>query len=198
MKIVLIIIFCIISIQIFADCLSCWELFNVAITLNNDEIIQGYITWNDSWINDSKIRKLSIYEKFNYKLLNNDRFKLILYNKIVVLEDHLPCNGVVSSTSIDTLSLDDFSNIEILPTQKKRYNGTGKILSLDNESIELLKNKPFNYIFDGGQFADVFYLNYNSNISLEALHEMAEDKEFWIKRKFYEKMKVIGLMFSWD
>ncbi len=198
MKTVLIIILTFITFNLSADCLSCWELYNVEITLKNGEVVKGYITWNDSWINN-ETRKLSILEKVQYQLENTSWYELTLYHEIINLGNHLPCaNGIVSTNKIDTLELNDFKNIEAIPTKEKRYVGAGWIQNLDDESIKLLKREPVNFIREEGIVSESFYLNYNPEISLEDLKKIANDKDFWYKRKSFEKNQIIGLMYSWD
>ena len=198
MKTVLIIILTLISFNLSADCLACWELYNVEITLTNGEVVKGYITWNDSWIN-LETRKLSILKKVQYQLENTSWYELTLYHEVLKLGNHLPCaNGIISTNKIDTLELNDFKNIEAIPTLEKRYIGAGEIQNLDDESIKLLKNEPINFIREEGIGAQSFYLNYNPEISLEDLQKISNDKDFWYKRKSFEKNKIIGLIYGWD
>ena len=144
-------------------------------------------------------RNLPILDKIIFQLENKSWYKLTLYHTIIKLEDHLPCNGgIVSSNEIDTLKLNDFTDIKIIPSQEKRHSGAGEIQNLDETSIELLKTEPICFIKNESEVAESFYFNYNPDITSEQLQEIVNDREFWIKRKSYEKKKVIGLIYGWD
>ncbi len=187
------------SFNLSADCLSCWELYNVKITLKSGEILEGHITWNDSWIDNLETRNLPMYKRVNYKMKNDTLYNLILYRDIAKLGDHLPCSGgIVSSIKIDTLELNEFTNINNIQSPDKRYSGAGWIQQLDSNSLELLNNKPINFIREESIGAESFFLNYNLNIDMDSLKVIANDREFWLNKRNYEKMKVIGLIYGWD
>jgi hypothetical protein len=198
MKIIFILILSLLSLNLSADCLSCWELYQVEILLENGNSINGYITWNDSWINDIEIRKKSLDEKVKYQLKNANWYKLVFYHETIILGNHLPLSIIVSSNKIDTLQINDFKKIIEIPTKGKKPNGAGWILHLDNASLELIKKEPINYVKTESVVAESYFLNYNPEISYEELQEIANDRYFWVNRKSYEKEQVIGLMLSWD
>src|SRR5688572_1750772 len=57
------------STTVKADCLACWELRKVEITLKNGETKTGFVQWNDSWLNEKVENWKELRNKFPENLL---------------------------------------------------------------------------------------------------------------------------------
>lgn len=186
----------------FADCLACWELKYVKITLTNNQEIKGYIKWNEVWLSSKNPEKKqfdSFHEKYIFTMENWNWEKLKVYKYILELGDHLPVKGLVTSKdSIETVFIIDIKKIERIKKESSNLQGAGDITDLDSKSIELLNKKPISWHKDQGTVSETYFLNYNEKINKDQLIEISKASDYWLKRKSYEDEGILIIMVSWD
>ncbi len=185
-----------------ADCLACWELKYVKITLTNNQVTEGYIKWSELWLrikNPENRQFESFTEKFIFTMEGWDWAKTILYKQVYKLGDHLPITGLVTSyNSIDTIIVSDIRKIDILNKYHNNLEGAGDITELNEESIELLNKEPIVWYMEEGIVSETLFLSYNEKIIRDQLIEISEANDYWLRRKSYEEEGVLIIMISWD
>ncbi len=186
----------------YADCLACWRLQNVRITMTNNEVIEGYIKWNESWLPESRSENNqlnSFYEKYLLAAENWNWEKLTIYKDVYELKQTLKISGLITSEeSITEINIKEIIGIELYKNEKNNLEGAGDITDLEEESIELLKKPPKYMHKEEGTVSVTYFLSYNENINKESLIEISETSDYWLKRRNYEKDKVIIIIESWD
>lgn len=186
----------------FADCLACWELKYVKITLTNNHVTEGYIQWSELWLrikNPENKQFESFHEKYIFTMESWNWKNSILYEQIFEFKEHLPARVLVASNNlIDTISVSAIRDIEILKKDNSNFTGAGDILGLDSISIELLDKEPISWYRDGGSVSETLFLSYNEKINKDQLIEISRESGYWLKRKSYESEGVLIIMISWD
>lgn len=181
MKKSLILLLAVISFQTAdALCLSCWELHKVDITLNNGQVITGYIKWNEAWLNDvldTAVWKnrfpesvLPYYQNLGYKwdlefitdifVVKNDSISEFIATKPV-------SQGNLDYTKIKSIH-------ETVPATKV-YHGADEIPLLSETEINQLNTNPVaTYFVDSGLFGTQF-ISYNKAITYQELSKITPE-----------------------
>jgi len=189
------------AIQLRADCLACWQLKHVVITLQNGESIEGYIRWNDIWVeiySNEDLSSRSLMEKVSQLQLDTEWYDLVVYRDIYFTGDNLPFHTIVASNRIDTIKSDQLRDLSELKMDIQSHEGAGNIMNLEDESIKLIKEKPLYYFKVEGEVSETHYLSYNPLITKEDLILISKDSKYYLKREKYEEQKVIIIVVSWD
>ncbi len=163
-----------------ADCLACWELRKVEITLTNGEIISGYIEWNESWLGE-----VSLYTQWQnkfpeslipyYKSLKYER-KIILYKEIFIIKND-SIDEFAATKEECKLNLDyrKVKSVRELDKKAKRYHGADDLPVFTQEQIDKLKTNPFAMVEIDESVFSVFFLSYNPEITRKQLNKITEN-----------------------
>ena len=197
-KIALIFGLCLALTEAKADCVACWTLELVEVTLADNTTKTGYMMWNDQWLNVS-VSGCSFDDKVKKCFQESHLQGFVLYKQIYALGSHLPCEGVVTTqSSIDSIHMDKVKEITQLPDQKEKISGAGEITTQSEQSIKLLNKKPFCFYREEDTVSETYFLSYNNKIDVAQLQEIGKTRDYWLKRSSFEKQGVIIIMISWD
>lgn len=181
--------------QVLADCLACWQLYGVTITMRDGQILEGHIVWNHSWYqtNEKDFPR-------NILKLENRMKELKYYYDIQSIK--YPIEGLkVSAGPIKMLPLRNIAKIELRKSIHDGYGGAGDIPEVRKRWVKALQTrKPVTIYETSGGLSDIFFLSYNKAIT----------KEVWenaLKSPFgpiiessneLEKIQIIKLVFPFD
>ncbi len=187
---------------ILADCIACWELKYIRITLNNEKVIEGYFRWNEVWpkVFNKENKELNTFyqEVVVYKNYIGQK-NLILYNQIYQIESPLTFFALYTTTDlVDTVNIENIKSIEIINLNEKSIVAAGDITDLEINSKKLLKKTPISFYHDEGICGETFFLSYNDRINEDSLKQISKTRDCWLKRKYYEEQNVILITNSWD
>lgn len=178
-----------------ADCPACWELRKVEITLNNGEIITGYVKWNESWLNDvldTAVWKnrfpeslLPYYQNLGYK------WDLEFITELFIIKnDSIEEFLATKAESTGNLDYTKIKSVRELDVQAKKYRGMDEIQILGQKDIDRLKTNPVAvFYYDAGVFG-TYFLSYNPAITHKVLSTINEEN---YQRKV-DEMKAKGVI----
>ena len=163
-----------------AECIACWELRKVEITLNSGQIINGYVKWNELWLNgvlDTAVWKnrfpeslLPYYQNLEYK-----------WDLEFITELHIISNDSISefiattAVAIGNLDYTKIKSVRELDPGAKKYHGVDDIMILTQAEIAKLKTNPVAvYYYEGALFTTCF-ISYNPAINHKTFSLINED-----------------------
>lgn len=170
-----------------ADCLNCWELRKVEITLNNGQIITGYVKWNEIWLNDvldTTVWKnrfpeslLPYYQNLSYK------WDLEFITELFIISnDSIDEFIATKAESTGNLDFTKIKSVREIDKGAKIYHGIDEIQILSQNDIDKLKRNPVAvFYYDAGIFG-TYFLSYNPAITAKVLSGINEQN--------YQKMVV--------
>jgi hypothetical protein len=162
-----------------ADCLNCWELRKVEITLNNGQIITGYVKWNEIWLNDvldTAVWKnrfpeslLPYYQNLSYK------WDLEFITELFIISnDSIDEFIATKAESTGNLDYTKIKSVRELDVSTKKYQGIDEIQILAQKDIDRLKSNPVAvFYYDAGIFG-TYFLSYNPAITHKVLNGINE------------------------
>jgi hypothetical protein len=165
-----------------ADCIACWELRKVEITLNNGEQVIGLVQWNDGWlggyggIEEWKTWSNRFPENFVFYRKNNDLYKyFFLFSNIdSIATDSIPNTVYIADKkSQRRLNIDDVSSIKSM-AQNFKIAGAGVLPVFTTAEIALLKTNPIGLFYYDGGVADEWLISYNPQITWFELQEIGK------------------------
>lgn len=181
-----------------ADCLSCWELRKVEITLKSGSMITCYIKWNEAWLNgvvDTSVWKnrfpeslVAYYENLGYK------WDLEVYEEIYLIKND-SINPFVATKPEKTGALDyeKINTIRELDQDGKIYRGMGEILAFTQEEINKMMTNPLAVFYFDSAYYSTWFLNYNKYVTAEEFSKITVDN---IKEKTSELKKKGVIVFT--
>jgi hypothetical protein len=197
MKKILVILFIFFSsINIYADCLACWTLVPVKISLTNYKVIDGYVLWNNAWLETSSGQFNSDFIAFHKK--QNDH--VLIYKKIVFIDSIFKNTPVALDTQIDTISVGEIKSIDIRQVSIKNYTGAGPMIVISKKMQQLFKTRPvarYNLEDEVSGASRLIIISYNKTIRLENLIEISKNSTLLDKDKL-EKKNVFVFLEAWD
>lgn len=163
-----------------AECIACWELRKVEITLNSGQIINGYVKWNELWLNgvlDTAVWKnrfpeslLPYYQNLEYK-----------WDLEFITELHIISNDSISefiattAVAIGNLDYTKIKSVRELDPGAKKYHGVDDIMILTQAEIAKLKTNPVAvYYYEGALFTTCL-ISYNPAINHKTFSLINED-----------------------
>ena len=163
-----------------ADCLSCWELRKVEITLKSGANITGYIKWKEAWLNgvvDTAVWKnrfpeslVAYYENLGYK------WDLEVYEEIYLIKnDSINPFVATKADKAGVLEYEKVKGIRELDQDGKIYRGMGEILTFTQDEIDQLKTNPFAVFYFDSTYYSTWFLSYSKYITAEELNKINED-----------------------
>ena len=162
-----------------ADCLNCWELRKVEITLNNGQIITGYVKWNEIWLNDvldTTVWKnrfpeslLPYYQNLSYK------WDLEFITELFIISnDSIDEFIATKAESTGNLDFTKIKSVREIDKGAKIYHGIDEIQILSQNDIDKLKRNPVAvFYYDAGIFG-TYFLSYNPAIAHKVLSGINE------------------------
>jgi len=162
-----------------ADCLNCWELRKVEITLNNGQIITGYVKWNEIWLNDvldTTVWKnrfpeslLPYYQNLSYK------WDLEFITELFIISnDSIDEFIATKAESTGNLDFTKIKSVREIDKGAKIYHGIDEIQILSQNDIDKLKRNPVAvFYYDAGIFG-TYFLSYNPSITAKVLSGINE------------------------
>jgi hypothetical protein len=162
-----------------ADCLNCWELRKVEITLNNGQIITGYVKWNEIWLNDvldTTVWKnrfpeslLPYYQNLGYK------WDLEFITELFIIKnDSIDEFIATKAESTGNLDYTKIKSVREIDKEAKIYHGIDEIQILSQNDIDKLKRNPVAvFFYDAGIFG-TYFLSYNPAITAKVLNGINE------------------------
>lgn len=170
-----------------AQCIACWELRKVEITMKTGQSITGYVKWNEIWLNDvldtavwkSRFPEslLPYYENLGYK------WDLEFITEIFVIKND-SINEFYATKAISTGNLDytKIQSVRELDKGSKIYRGVGDIQVFTQAEIDKLKTNPVAVLFYTSAYFGTYFLSYNPAITAAELSRINDDN--------YSKMAV--------
>lgn len=163
-----------------ADCVACWELRKVEITMNSGEIITGYVKWNEAWLNDvvdTAIWKnrfpeslLPYYQNLGYK------WDLELITEIFIIKNDSIDEFIATKAECQgNLDYAKIKSVREIDKGAKIYHGAEDILILKQNDIDRLKSNPYATFYFDSSFFGTFFLSYNKAITRNELNKINED-----------------------
>lgn len=162
-----------------ADCLTCWELRKVELTMTNGEVISGYVKWNEAWLNDvldTAIWKnrfpeslLPYYQNLGYK------WDLELITEIFIIKnDSIDEFIATKAESQGNLDYTKIKSVRELDKEAKKYHGAEDILIFNQNDIDRLSTNPFATFYYDASYFGTFFLSYNKAITRNELNKINE------------------------
>jgi hypothetical protein len=162
-----------------AQCYNCWELRKVELTLNNGQIITGYVKWNEIWLNDvldTAVWKnrfpeslLPYYQNLSYK------WDLEFITELFIISnDSIDEFIATKAESTGNLDYTKIKSVRELDVSTKKYQGIDEIQILAQKDIDRLKSNPVAvFYYDAGIFG-TYFLSYNPAITHKVLNGINE------------------------
>jgi hypothetical protein len=183
-----------------AECLACWELKGVIVTLKNGKIIKGYAAWNDAWA--------AMNYEFRGKLSKKKKFPEVIFDPLAGIEDiaiytHVrsvkyPPKRVVATRQPIVVKVKKIRDVELNPGSHDGYCGAGSLPVVSLRIARLLQTKPMaSCVYEEGS-AEVNLLSYDRSFRAEEFKRLCEKR---ISDEEFEKMNmenVIRLEYAYD
>ncbi len=162
-----------------ADCLNCWELRKVEITLNNGQIITGYVKWNEIWLNDvldTAVWKnrfpeslLPYYQNLSYK------WDLEFITELFIISnDSIDEFIATKAESTGNLDFTKIKSVREIDKESKIYHGIDEIQILSQNDIDKLKRNPVAVFYYDASIFGTYFLSYNPAITHKVLNGINE------------------------
>jgi hypothetical protein len=185
-----------------ADCLACWELRKVEITLTNGEIMTGFVRWNESWVvllEDWKVWKNNFPQSLihYHKSIPNNQDILVLTKLTNVKNDSLFEFKATTEKDQFIIRPEEIDRIVEIDEESKRYQSAGGIPVYTETELETLNKNPYAAYHKDIGVADVYFLSYNKRINKQMLQEYSKS-EYWTKKDELSMKGVIIVILSYD
>lgn len=163
-----------------ADCVACWELRKVEITMTDGKIVNGYVKWNEIWLND--VLDTSVWKnKFPESLLpyyQNLSYKwdLELFTEIFTIKND-SIDEFIATKAESTGSLDytKIKSVRELDKGSKIYHGVDEIMVLTQSDIDRLRTNPVaTFYFLDASSIETYFISYNKAITRKELSRINE------------------------
>jgi len=163
-----------------ADCLTCWELRKVEITMTSGETVSGYIKWNETWLNDiidTTIWKnkfpesvLPYYQKLGFT------YELELFTEIFIIKNDSIDEFIATKPECQgNLDYTKIKSVRELDKGAKIYHGAEEILIFSQRDIDRLKTNPYSTFYYDSSLFGTNFLSYNKAITRNEFSKINED-----------------------
>ena len=184
-----------------ADCLACWELKKVHITLKNDKEITGFVRWNEIWIyrmeNSEELKNKfpqSLVPYYGY-IKNSE---LLIYTQLIdVGNDSIMNFKATSESSIQKIKVSDIDTIKEIQSDSEKVYGAGDLPAFSDKELKLLKKNPYATHSFNVNVADVFFLSYSAEIKREDLAKISKT-DYYLKKKDLLEQDIVIIILSYD
>ena len=184
-----------------ADCLACFELKCVQVTMKDGQKYSGYVGLNPAWFTSRE------KSKFPDTLLRREswgpypRESIPLYRKVYTIR--FPTTALVTRNSdLLTLRFSDVESMSANPMEHDGYRGAGGLPVLSLTAIRLLsESKPYAFIKQDADVSDHYLISLNPEIDEPKLRKIYDDLKNWItkdKLKELEESRIIFFSLSYD
>ncbi|NTW25903.1 MAG: hypothetical protein HGA37_14495 [Lentimicrobium sp.] len=163
-----------------ADCLNCWELRKVEITMNSGEVVTGYLKWNEIWLNDvldTAVWKnrfpeslLPYYQNLSYK------WDLELITEVFIIKNDSISEFIATKAAcVGNLDYTKIKSVRELDPTAKKYHGIDEIQLLTQNEIDKLKTNPVAVFYYDSSVFGTYFISYNPAITFKVLNEINEE-----------------------
>jgi hypothetical protein len=187
--------------NLHADCLSCFVLRSVRITLKNNRTLEGYIQWHGAAYKQNAVFPRCILDRDDWIAEYSGNVPIRFYSNLYKIKYPI-ANVVTRSGDTTTVALAEISTIDTLLLSLDGIEGASSVQTLSDTAIHLLSStKPLYFYKKDTGVSDDYLLSYNRNIGVVELEKMltklwAGDKKYGIEN--LEKMGVLFLVISYD
>lgn len=203
MKSFFVIIICVLfSFHAKADCIACWSLVKVNITLTNGDSVTGFVKWNDTWLVYTP-NEIEWIDKFPESLIyyyNNNSYssELTVIKRLYNVKiDSLIELKITSPEDLLKFDISEIRTIEKIPNNTESYSGAGDLPTFSKDNIEKLQTEPFAQVRFEASLSDVYMLSYNPEITEEQL-AVYNESNYYSKIEELNKQGVITIVVSYD
>jgi hypothetical protein len=187
--------------SLHADCLACFELKGVRVTMKGGQKYSGYVGWNTAWFTSRE------KSKFPDTLLDRERWgpypreSIMLYRKVYPIR--FPVTALVTrNRDLLTLRFSDVTSMSAKPMEHDGYQGAGGLPVLSMTAIRLLsESKPYASIRQDADVSDHYLISFNPEIDEPKLRKIYDDIKNWLtneKIKELEESRIIFFNLSYD
>jgi hypothetical protein len=197
-KVILLVLVAICWVPLSADavCMACWSLTGVRIELRNGQKLEGYVTWNELWVEDETQTPLPNVLLEPLKGVPDVQF----YEELHRI--NYPVQGlIVSAKAPMTIELDSLKSVVLRPDSLDGSNGADDIPVVSMRMIERLKReKPIAYCIGEGSVSDIYWVSYNSDVDEKALAVLCNEPWLEIMRgcENLEENDIVRFEIGWD
>jgi hypothetical protein len=184
-----------------ADCLACWELRKVEITLKNGESRTGFVRWNEAWLNETIKNWKELRNAFPENFMALHRSKpgqnIYLLTKLTTVKND-SVKEFKAITKEDQLIIqpDEITTITEFDKDLKKYEGAGEIPVYTREELIKLNTNPYATYQYVGPVSDAYFLSYNKKVTRQQLKEISENNE--LESDELTRMGVIMVTVGYD
>jgi hypothetical protein len=183
-----------------ADCLACWELRKVEVSLKSGQRMVGFVHWNESWlyvIPNWKKFENKFPENFLEYVRNKPQKQMLLLTKLTTIKnDSLFEFKAITPNDEIFIKTDDVKSIVELEKDAPKYQGAGSLPKYSQEVINMLKTNPYATYHKDIGVADFYYLSYHLAVNRRRLKEISEENNDNEER--LAKLGVILVAMSYD
>ncbi len=187
--------------NLHADCLACFELKGVQVTMKDGQKYSGYVGWNPAWFTSRE------KSKFPETLLSREswgpypRESIPLYRKVYTIR--FPMTALVTrNRDLLTLRFSDVETMSAKPMEHDGYQGAGGLPVHSLMAIRLLsESKPYASIKQDADVADHYLISFNPEIDEPKLRKIYDDIKNWLtneKIKELEESRIIFFSLAYD
>ena len=184
-----------------ADCLACFELKGVRVTMKDGQKHSGYVGWNPAWFTSRE------KSKFPDTLLSREswesypRESIPLYRNVYRIR--FPLTALVTrNRDVLTLRFSDVETMSAKPMEHDGYQGAGGLPVLSLTAIRLLtESKPYAFIKQDADVADYYLISFNPEIDEPKLRNIYDDLKKWLttdKINELEESRIIFFNLPYD
>jgi hypothetical protein len=191
-----------------ADCLACWELRKVEITLNTGDKITGFVKWNEAWLNGEMLKWQNKFPESLVPYYNSLNYKL----EILVIKELIPVNNdsltklldkdlkLIATKKENLIKLDHKQIKSVIEFDKSTIHlqGAGDISVFTQDEFDKLNTNPYAIRqIDNLPTCVIYFLSYNAKITNKQMKEINE-YNCWKLSKDYAKQGVIMIVINGD
>jgi hypothetical protein len=178
-----------------ADCMACWELKGITLELKDGKEHEGYIIWNDAWVQGQTSKS------FPDLLFDNQNGVKTITFYLDIRAINYPDSGLKVSVGLQReIPVDSISHIKLKAGVHDGYVGAGRIPVVSERTAQMLLTKPVATCTGKGPLSIVTWLSYNQRFGKEELDCLCNpeliDLIQWSRD--FEGNKLVRLEFSYD
>ena len=185
-----------------ADCLACWQLRKVNITLTSGDSLSGFVKWNDAWLG-SDADYIKWQNKFPESLVylyrsQPDTIKIEFVKSLFnIKNDSLYEFQATTLDNIISLNYYDIKTIVEIKDNINVFSGAGAIPIFTLDDINKLQTNPYAIVTINDMVADIYILSYNPEITRKQLN-LITSKNYYYQIDELNKKGVITVIMSYD
>ncbi|MBI4962542.1 MAG: hypothetical protein HY913_04635 [Desulfomonile tiedjei] len=165
------------------DCIACWRLKGVLVSLRDGTTIKGYAIWNDNWAalglgSYGEKQKQGPEIKIEFpKVIFDPRAKIPKISVYTHLRSikYPVANGLVTLRDPVQVNAEDIKDLKLNPGPHDGYKGAGRLPIVSERIADLLQTKPSaSCHYDEGA-GDMYWVSYDKSFAAEKLQRLCEE-----------------------